>query len=127
VTVPPHASAGRCLAAAIRHLPPDAGAVVWLAGHVTGSGAAVARLAAAVGDRDAAVFAAPVTEAVKEVVDGRVRGAIDRAQLCVPAPPLLVRADVAARVLLDLLDAGHEPIPALAVGRLRIGRVPAAP
>lgn len=120
--------AGRAFAAGIRRLPPDAAAVVWLDSETAADRATIGRLATAVGQRDAAMVAAPVTEAVKRVVDGHVAGGVDRHGLCVPRAPVLVKAAPARARLLAALDDRHDPVGAVVVAALRVAivQVPAS-
>lgn len=124
-----HATAGECLAAAIRELPSSAHTVVWFDGHVPGidSATAIRELSSQLGSCDAALFAVPVSEAIKEVSGNRITRNVPREGLCVPAPPIVIRAAVARRGLLDLLDVGHDPVAALSVGGLAVRIVPTRP
>jgi hypothetical protein len=126
VDAPAGAGGGACLAAAIRHVPGDAGLVVWLEGDVPAGDwpAAVTQLASALGDHDAVLYAALVTDAVKQVHGSRIRRGVARDGLCVPVPPLLIRATVARDGLLEHLDHGHDPISALSAGGLTVRTVP---
>lgn len=126
VTLQAHASEAECLAAAIRRLPSSASMLAWFDGIVPPDTwpAAVTELASELGERDAAVFAAPVTDAVKQVRGGRIRRGVPRDGLCVPVPPLLVRASAARRNLLEHLERGADPISALGVSGLTVQVVP---
>lgn len=130
VQVQRHATAAECLAAGIRELPSSAHTVVWFDGHMPAvdTATAVAELSQQLDGCDAALFAVPVSEAVKDVgTDGRVRRNVSREGLCVPAPPIVIRAEVARDGLLDLLDVGHDPVAALSVGGLAVRIVPTRP
>ena len=126
VRVPIGASDGDCLAAAIRELPPEADLLAW-GGDVVPPDAwatAIAQLSAQLGDRDAAVFSVAVTDAVKHVRDGRIRGGVARDAICRPVPPIVVRAAAARAALLASLGHGRDPIPALCASGLRVRTVP---
>jgi hypothetical protein len=117
-----HATPGECLAAAIRELPSSADTVVWFDGHTRGFDPAIAvtELSSQLGRCDAALFAVPVSEAVKDVRDNRITRNVPREGLCVPVPPIVIRASVARSGLLELLDIGHDPVAALSVGGLAV-------
>lgn len=121
-----HATAAQCLAAAIRELPLSADTLVWFDDVVPGieSARAIAELSTQLGACDAALFAVPITDAVKQVRSGRIERGIDREGLCVPVPPIVIRAAVARTGLLELLDHGHDPVAALSVGGLSVRVVP---
>lgn len=121
-----HATPGRCLAAGLRELPPSADVVVWFGGRPPDDDATVAvrELCERLEGCDAALFAMPVTEAIKDVRDRRIRQNVPREGLCVPVPPLVVRASVARSGLLELLDLGHDPMAALSVGGLTVEVIP---
>jgi hypothetical protein len=126
VNLQAHATEGECLAAAIRRLPSAASMLAWFDGVVPAANwpAAITELSAELGRYDAALFAAPVTDAVKEVRRGRIRRGIVREGLCVPLPPLLIRAPVARDGLLEHLDRGEDPISALSASGLTVRAVP---
>lgn len=117
VADPPAPTDGRRLAAAIRVLPASAAGLVWFGG-VLSDMRTVSDLWTGIAAADAAVTAAPVTDAIKRVRDGRIRGGVPRAGLCVPTVPLAIQADAARSRLLPALDAGHDPVAALAVAGL---------
>lgn len=114
VPAPSEPTDGRCLAVGVRALPASAAGLVWFAGRAADPHT-LAELWHGTGTADAAVIAAPVTDAIKRVSGGRVRGVVPREGLCVPTEPLVVRIHAARSRLLPALDAGHDPIPALAV------------
>ena len=125
-----HASAAECLAAGIREVPSSADTVVWFDVHVPAidTSTAVDELSTQLDGCDAALFALPVSEAVKDVADdGRVRRNVPRDGLCRPVPPIVIRAPVARDGLLELLDVGHDPVAALCVGGLTVRIVPTRP
>jgi 2-C-methyl-D-erythritol 4-phosphate cytidylyltransferase len=62
----------------------------------------------ALGDADAAIAAAPVTDTIKECADGRVVRTLDRARLCAVQTPQVFRRAALARAL----DQGGEAIGA---------------
>ncbi len=117
VPLPVDPTAGHCLAAAIRALPSSAAALAWF-DDAAGDGRTAAELWQRIGAADAAVIAAPVTDAVKQVRGGRIRRGVARDGLCVPTVPVVARTPVARSRLLGALDAGHDPIAALAVAGL---------
>jgi 2-C-methyl-D-erythritol 4-phosphate cytidylyltransferase len=121
-----HATEAQCLAAAIRQLPATAGMLAWFDGvaPVIDWPAAIAELSSELGIYDAALFAAPVTDAVKQVQGDRICRGIARDGLCVPVPPLLLRATVARNGLLEHLDHGEDPISALSASGLTVRVVP---
>jgi hypothetical protein len=121
-----HATEAQCLAAAIRQLPPAASLLAWFDGVVPATDwpAAIAELSSELGMADAALFAAPVTDAVKQVQGGRIRRGVVRDRLCVPVPPILLRATVARNGLLEHLDNGEDPISALSASGLTVRVVP---
>jgi hypothetical protein len=129
VPMPPDASAAACLATGIRALPEAAGVIAWFADRVPDADdvAAAVRLASRLDRCDAVVTAVPVSEAVKEVADGLIVRTVPREGLCVPGPPLVVRAAVARAALLEQLDRGHEPVAALGLAGVPVGTVPARP
>jgi hypothetical protein len=112
----------QCLAAAIRGLPAAALGLAWCDARrlTAGSVGQIAELWQRIDGSDAAVEAAPVTDAIKEVRDGRIRRGVDRDGLCVPAPPVVLRNSAALGRLLAALDAGHDPVAALAAARLEV-------
>lgn len=118
VPVPPEATTADCLAAGIRRVPRTAQLIAWLDGGVPAPDwpAAIAALSAELGSCAAALFAVPVTDAVKLVRDGRIAHGVGRDGLCAPVPPVVIRADVARDVLLARLDGGEDPIVALSAG-----------
>lgn len=122
LTVPADASAadGPCLAAALRALPPTASGLAWCTSHAEVT--AIGALWRQIGTCDAVMAATPVTDAVKQVRDGRIRRGLDRDGLCVPTPPVVVRVPPPWR-LLAALDAGHDPIAAIAEAHLAVGIV----
>jgi hypothetical protein len=125
-----HATAAECLAAGIRELPSTAHTVVWFDGHAPAvdTATAVHELATRINGSDAALFAVPVSEAVKDIApDGRVVRNVPREDLCVPVPPIVIRASIAREGLLELLDLGHDPVAALCVGGLAVRIVPTRP
>jgi hypothetical protein len=126
VNLQAHATEGECLAAAIRRLPAAATMLAWFDGVVPPASwpAAITELSAELGRYDAALFAASVTDAVKEVHGGRIRRGVVRDGLCVPVPPLLIRAPVARDGLLEHLDRGEDPISALSASGLTVRAVP---
>jgi 2-C-methyl-D-erythritol 4-phosphate cytidylyltransferase len=121
-----HATEAQCLAAAIRRLPATAGMLAWFDGvaPVIDWPAAIAELSSELGIYDAALFAAPVTDAVKQVQGDRICRGVARDGLCVPVPPLLLRATVARNGLLEHLDHGEDPISALSASGLTVRVVP---
>ena len=121
-----HATEAQCLAAAIRRLPPTADMIAWFDGVVPAVDwpAAVTELSSHLGARDAALFGAPVTDAVKQVQGGRIRRGVVRDGLCVPLPPILIRATAARDGLLEHLDRGEDPIWALGASELTVRVVP---
>lgn len=125
-----HATAAECLAAGIRELPSTAHTVVWFDGHAPAvdTATAVHELATQIHGCDAALFAVPVNEAVKDVTaGGQVLRNVPREGLCVPVPPIVIRASIARQALLVLLDLGHDPVAALCVGGLAVRIVPTRP
>jgi len=125
-----HATSAECLAAGIRELPSTAHTVVWFGGHAPAvdTATAVAELSTQIDGCDAALFAVPVSDAIKDVaMDGRVIRNVPREGLCVPVPPIVIRATVARDGLLELLDLGHDPVAALSVGGLAVRIVPTRP
>lgn len=121
-----HATEAECLAAAIRRVPSTVGMLAWFDGIVPAVEwpAAVLELSSELGAHDAALFAAPVTDAVKQVQGGRIRRGVVRDGLCVPVPPILIRTAVARQELLAHLDRGEAPIPALSASSLSVRVVP---
>lgn len=121
-----HATEAECLAAAIRQLPPAVSMLAWFDCAVPAANwpAAIAELSSELGRCDAALFAAPVTDAVKQVHGRRIRRGIARDGLCVPVPPLLIRAPVARNGLLEHLDRGQDPISALSASGSTVRAVP---
>jgi hypothetical protein len=107
-------------------LPPAASMLAWFDGVVPAANwpAAITELSSELGRYDAALFAAPVTDAVKQVHGRRIRRGIAREGLCVPVPPLLIRAPVARNGLLEHLDRGQDPISALSASGSRVRAVP---
>ena len=126
VTLQAQATEGECLAAAIRRLPPAVSMLAWFDGVVPPANwpAAITELSSELGSCDAALFAAPVTDAVKQVQGGRICRGVARDGLCVPVPPLLIRAPVARNGLLEHLDRGEDPISALSASGLTVRAVP---
>lgn len=125
-----HATAAECLAAGIREVPSSAHTVVWFDRHAPAvdSATAVAELATRLDGCDAVLLAAPVSDAIKDVsADGRVTRNVPREGLCVPVPPIVIRAAVARDGLLELLDLGYDPVAALSVGGLSVRIVPTRP
>ena len=121
-----HATEAECLAAAIRRVPSAVGLLAWLDGVVPAVDwpAAIVELSSELGDYDAALFAAPVTDAVKQVHGGRIRRGVARDSVCVPVPPILIRTAVARSRLLEHLDRGEPPIAALSASGLTVRAVP---
>lgn len=119
VRAPPHATDGRCLAAALRRVPSEAHLVAWFGATLEPD--RVARLRSVLGTRDAAVVAMPVTDAVKQVERGRIVRGVDREHLRVLQLPLLVRTAAARARLLDALDHGRSVFGALATAGLTVG------
>jgi 2-C-methyl-D-erythritol 4-phosphate cytidylyltransferase len=121
-----HATEAQCLAAAIRQVPPTAGMLAWFDGVAPAVDwpATIAELSSELGMYDAALFAAPVTDAVKQVQNGRIRRGLAREGLCVPVPPLLLRTTVARLELLEHLEHGEDPISALSASGLAVRVVP---
>ncbi|MBW3604712.1 MAG: hypothetical protein KY460_07330 [Actinobacteria bacterium] len=125
-SVPGRFAAASGLAAALRHAPSDAVGLAWLDTRSSDGDAiaAVAELWRRTGPCDAAVVAGPVTDAIKQVRDGRIVRNVDRDDLCVPVLPIVLRIATARDRLLAALDADHEPIAALAAARLGVRVVP---
>lgn len=120
VPADPMVTDGWCLAAALRALPSTAAALAWctLAAPAVSS-VGVADLWRRIGTSDAVMAASLVTDAVKQVRDGRIHRGVDRDGLCVPMPPVVVRTPAPQR-LLTALDAGHDPIAAIAAAHLDV-------
>lgn len=121
-SVPGRFAAGSGLAAALRRVPSDAVGLAWLDTRWADvdATAAVAKLWRRTGPCDAVVVAGPVTDAIKQVRDGRIVRNIDRDALCVPVPPIVLRLATARDRLLAALDADHEPVAALAAAGLGV-------
>lgn len=121
VAVPAGAADGACLAAAIRVLPPSASAVAWCP-DLPVSAEKLVDLVAELDGVDAVVTASPVTDAVKQVRDGRILRGVPRDGLCRPRPPLVVTAATALGMLRGL-DAARDPIGALSACRATVRTV----
>jgi hypothetical protein len=101
------------VAAVIRRLPATATAFAWL-GDAIPSAAALRAMCDLLPGHDAVVVASPVSDAVKRVAGGMVVAGVDRAGLCRPGPPLVVRAAAARDRVVPALAAGHDVVAALA-------------
>lgn len=125
-TVPGRFAAGTGLAAALRSVPSAAVGLAWLDTRRADvdAMAAVTELWRRTGPCDAAAVAGPVTDAIKQVRDGRIVRNVDRNDLCVPVPPIVLRLATARERLLAELDADHEPVAALSAAGLGVRVVP---
>jgi 2-C-methyl-D-erythritol 4-phosphate cytidylyltransferase len=102
------------VATVIGQLPVTAVAFLWLGDAAAPSVAAMLAMCDRLPGRDAVIAASPVSDAVKRVTGGMIVGGVDRAGLCRPRPPLLLRATTARDPVAAALAAGEDIVAALA-------------